>query len=76
MPIITLSFGSLLVYFCILREENDVDEELRTGSLYRRIEGLEEAQLNATLKYNEDHGIDNRPIRARLAEIHREAAAK
>ncbi|XP_066246192.1 ubiquinol-cytochrome c reductase complex assembly factor 4 isoform X2 [Euwallacea similis] len=57
-----------LVYFCILREENDIDKEL-DKSLYSRIEGLEETQLRLSLKYNLDNGLDTADIVHRLQEI-------
>ncbi|XP_066151787.1 uncharacterized protein [Euwallacea fornicatus] len=57
-----------LVYFCILREENDIDKELNK-SLYSRIDGLEEVQLRLSLKYNLDNGLDTVDIVQRLQEI-------
>ena len=67
-------FGSLtlfLVYFCILREENDIDKELNQD-LYTKIGGLEESQLRLSLKYNQDNGKDTSAILNRLAEIEQE----
>lgn len=66
--------GSLtifLIYFCVLREENDIDKELGR-SLYSRIEGLEEVQLKMSLQYNLDNGLDTTAIVQRLQEIEEE----
>jgi len=57
-----------MLYFCVLREENDVDEELGK-SLYERIPGLEKAQLHAAYTYNSMHGQDTSAITARLQEL-------
>lgn len=57
-----------LVYFTILREENDIDMELNK-SLYSRIEGLEEYQLQVTLKHHEAEGLETDSIRKRLKEV-------
>lgn len=70
--VVGLSTAAILVYFCILREENDIDDLLRDGSLYDRIEGLEKLQLESSLKYYEESGLDTRPIKKRLAEIEQE----
>lgn len=71
--VLMFSIGVFLVYFCILREENDVDKEL-DKSLYSRIEGLEEYQLKLSLQYNLDNGLATADITKRLAEIEREKA--
>lgn len=72
---IITSISIFLIYFCILREENDVDEELKM-SLYSRIPGLEEHQLYAVLKYNEERGLDTKDIINRLQEIEAEKNKK
>ena len=50
-------------------EENDIDIKLGSGTLYDHIEGLEKVQLEASLQYYDEHGMDKRPILKRLAEI-------
>lgn len=40
-----------LVYFCILREENDLDELLFGRTLYDWIDGLEKSHLIQGIKY-------------------------
>jgi hypothetical protein len=57
-----------LIYFCILREENDVDEEMGK-SLYERVPGLEHTQLIVNYKYNLQNNIDNKDIIARMKEL-------
>ena len=49
---ITLSLTVFMVYFFILREENDWDEHLKK-SLYERIPGLEEQDKKLGVKHNE-----------------------
>lgn len=63
--------GSLLVfmvYFCVLREESDVDGELGK-SLYDRVDGLEEIQLKIVHKYNLENEVDNSRIEDRMKEL-------
>ncbi|XP_028155552.1 uncharacterized protein LOC114349395 [Diabrotica virgifera virgifera] len=73
--VIIASISVFLIYFTILREENDIDEEL-SRSLYSRIEGLEEFQLRESLKYNKEHGKDTTDILKRLAELENEKREK
>lgn len=65
------SITIFMIYFTMLREENDVDEEL-SRSLYSRIEGLEEYQLRLSLDYNKKHNRDNTDIIKRLKELEAE----
>lgn len=63
--------GSLLVfmlYFCVLREESDVDGELGK-SLYDRVDGLEQIQLKILHKYNQDNQLDNAKVEQRMREL-------
>lgn len=63
--------GSVLVfmiYFCILREESDIDGDLNK-SLYDRVDGLEEIQLKIVHKYNAENQVDNRTIEDRMREL-------
>lgn len=51
-PFVVLgSIAALLLYFCVLREENDTDLHL-SKSLFERIAGLEEEQIRVALKGN------------------------
>lgn len=59
----------------MIREENDIDEELGK-SLYSRIDGLEELQLKLNMKYNkENKNTDDMAKRLRQIEIERQARA-
>ncbi|KAL1453058.1 hypothetical protein WDU94_007233, partial [Cyamophila willieti] len=64
------SVAVFLIYFCILREENDVDVELNK-SLYDRVEGLEVTSLNVARKYFLEQGnsFEVKKIDARLKEL-------
>lgn len=66
--VMSASLAIFLIYFCILREENDVDEKL-SMSLYDRIEGLEETQLEASLRYNRANGLSTVELEKRLKEL-------
>ncbi|XP_018578334.1 uncharacterized protein LOC108916538 [Anoplophora glabripennis] len=69
--VLLTSMTIFLIYFTLLREENDIDQELNT-SLYSRIAGLEEHQLTLSLQYNQQNGLDTDAILNRLKEIKRE----
>lgn len=75
-PMVILgSFTVFLIYFTILREENDIDKELGR-TLYSRISGLEEVQLKINLKYNQEHNLSTKEIEDRLREIELEKLTK
>ncbi|XP_049868864.1 uncharacterized protein LOC126368758 [Pectinophora gossypiella] len=57
-----------LIYFCLLREENDMDGEL-TKTLYERMQGLEKVQLLQSYQFNKEHGKSVVEIEKRLKEI-------
>lgn len=66
--VISGSLAVFMIYFCILREENDVDAKL-SMSLYDRIDGLEEHQLEASLQYNKSRGLSTLELEKRLKEL-------
>jgi len=66
--VISMSLGAILVWFCVLREENDLDRELGK-TLYDRVDGMEEKQLELTLEHNKTQGLDTKAVQARLNEI-------
>lgn len=66
--VVVASIATFLVYFCVLREENEMDQSLRKN-LYDHIEGLEEQQLEISLEHNIQMGKDTSAITARLKEI-------
>lgn len=65
------SVAVFLIYFCVLREENDVDKEFEK-TLYDRIKGLEKEQLIQSYKFNKEHGKSVEAIEQRLKEIETE----
>lgn len=60
-----------LLYFCVFREESDVDLEFNK-TLYERIKGLEKEQLLQSYKFNKEHGKEVFEIEQRLIEIEEE----
>lgn len=65
---VSISLIVFLVYFLYLREENDLDEELNK-SLFERVPGLEQKQIELSIKYNREHGKPTDELEARLAEL-------
>lgn len=57
-----------MLYFCVFREESDIDQEL-DKSLFERVDGLEEKQLIVAYKYNKEHGLDLHDLEKRMREI-------
>jgi len=66
--IVTLSLMILLLYFCVLREENDIDEEMGK-TLWERVPGLERKQLDVVLQYNTQVGLPISDVKKRIDEI-------
>lgn len=66
--VISGSIAIFMIYFCILREENDIDEKLE-GNLFDHVVGLEATQLKLSLNYNREHGLPVAALEARLAEV-------
>lgn len=73
--VISISLGVFMIYFFILREENDIDTEF-DKTLYERISGLEEKNLDIVLKYNKKQGLATSDIEKRLAEIQQDSNSK
>ena len=67
---VLLSTSIFLLYFCVFREENDLDAHIYK-SLYTQMPGLEEQQLIISIKYNKEHGQDTTALDERLKEIRR-----
>lgn len=63
-----------LLYFCILREENDIDEAL-AAPLFNRVQGLEELTLTAAVRRGQRDGADVSKMEQRLREIQEEKKA-
>ncbi|XP_077289127.1 uncharacterized protein LOC143913302 [Arctopsyche grandis] len=66
--VVSFSVAAILIYFCILREESDIDEDLGR-SLFDRLPGLEQKQLELVREFNLDRGLDVDKIEARLDEL-------
>ncbi|XP_011184605.1 uncharacterized protein LOC105213453 [Zeugodacus cucurbitae] len=66
--VISGSLAVFLLYFCILREESDIDKRLE-GNLFDQVAGLEEVQLTVNYKYNRENGLDTSQIEKRLLEL-------
>eukprot|EP00096_Caligus_rogercresseyi_P011184 TRINITY_DN4322_c0_g1_i1.p1 TRINITY_DN4322_c0_g1~~TRINITY_DN4322_c0_g1_i1.p1 ORF type:complete len:162 (+),score=48.63 TRINITY_DN4322_c0_g1_i1:41-526(+) len=69
---IYFSLVSLLIYFCVLRKENDIDEIIFKNQLYSKVQGLEKQDLTAALNSAVLSSDDSRAIRKRLNEIEAE----
>jgi len=67
-PVVSGSLAALLIYFTVLREENDVDLAL-SGRLYDKVDGLEKQDLLNSISYNERHGMDSTKLKERLREV-------
>ncbi|EDW00782.1 uncharacterized protein LOC6560009 [Drosophila grimshawi] len=66
--VISASLAVFLFYFCILREESDIDLRLE-GNLYDHVSGLEQVQLTVNYTYNKEHGLDTKEQEKRLTEL-------
>lgn len=66
--IIMCSIFVFLVYFCILREENDFDKNMKKG-LYEMVPGLEEIDLQTALNNQNLSDADRTLIEQRLKEL-------
>nr|CBH09252.1 HM00015 [Heliconius melpomene] len=62
------SVAIFLLYFCVFREENDVDLEFNK-TLYDRIKGMEKQQLLQSYRFNKEQGLGVADIEKRLQEI-------
>lgn len=71
---VVASVAVFLIYFCILREENEIDAEF-SKSLYDRIPGLEKQQLLMSYRYNKEQGLSVEDIEKRLKEIQAEESS-
>lgn len=66
--VITGSTAIFLLYFCVLREENDIDEKLSV-SLYEHVPDMELVELKRVYIYNEKNNLSNAGIEKRLDEL-------
>jgi len=73
-PIVLVSTVVFLIYFCILREENDIDDEL-SRSLFEKIPGLEEKSILGQINSAKELGKDTTALEQHLREVRKAAAA-
>uniref|UniRef100_A0A8D8F033 (northern house mosquito) hypothetical protein n=1 Tax=Culex pipiens TaxID=7175 RepID=A0A8D8F033_CULPI len=66
--VVIASMAVFMLYFCVLREENDIDRSLEK-SLYEHIPGLEEKQLVVSYHYNKEHGLPTIEIEQRMQAL-------
>ncbi|XP_045497274.1 uncharacterized protein LOC123695457 [Colias croceus] len=67
------SVAVFLIYFCMIREESDIDSEFEK-TLYDRLKGLEKQQLLISYRFNKENGRSVAEIEQRLKEIEEEEA--
>ena len=66
--VVMASVAVFMLYFCVLREESDVDGELNK-SLYDRVDGLEAIQLKIVHRYNAENNVNNSEIEQRMKDL-------
>lgn len=66
--VISGSLAVFLLYFCVFREENDVDQKL-DGNLFDHVSGLEVTQLKLAYNFNKEHGLPTGDLERRLIEL-------
>ncbi|XP_050092896.1 uncharacterized protein LOC126575918 [Anopheles aquasalis] len=66
--VVNFSVLFFLIYFCLLREENDIDQSLGR-SLFEHVPGLEEKQLILSYHYNKENGLPTVDIEMRMTEL-------
>lgn len=62
------SVAIFLIYFCILREENDIDAQL-SRPIFETVPQLEKNTLITLYKYNLEKNIDNTDVIRRMLQI-------
>ncbi|XP_023212099.1 uncharacterized protein LOC111614955 [Centruroides sculpturatus] len=56
--VIAICLSTFLIYFCVLREENDIDEMLGSQSAWKQVPGLEEGLIKAAIQEHKKLGKD------------------
>ncbi|KAG5672010.1 hypothetical protein PVAND_002173 [Polypedilum vanderplanki] len=62
------SVAIFLIYFCVLREENDLDHHLGK-SIFEQVPSLEAPTLISLYKYNIENNIDNTEVIKRMLDL-------
>ncbi|CAG2214301.1 uncharacterized protein [Mytilus edulis] len=73
--IVAVSLAAFLIYFGILREENDLDEQMGM-TLYERVEGLEEQHLENYIEHCNKKKLPSEKYVKRLEMLHKEKEAR
>lgn len=73
--VVVFSLTAFMVYFCILREENDLDEWMRDLEKTMPLQ-VEEAQLRAEIENCKKKGLDIKLLESRLKEVQKIREAK
>lgn len=73
--VISGSLAVFLLYFCVFREESDVDHKL-SGDLFDHVAGLEVTQIKLAYNYNKEHGLPTEELERRLVELAQGATAE
>ena len=70
-PLQLISLACFMIYFMVLREENDVDEMMNTSpqNLYEKMPGLEKIHVEAAIKNYKLEGRDTTDLEDRLADL-------
>ena len=64
----TFFLAAFMLWFFVLREESDWDEEI-TRNLYDRAPNLEKTNLVTAINYYQRNGMDPGPLLRRLKEL-------
>ena len=73
--IVIASMSAILIYFCILREENDVDERLYQP-LFVTVPQLEKPLIETAIADHRRMGKNSKELEKRLAEINHQVTLK
>ena len=70
--VVIWSTAAVLIYFCILREENDIDE-IMYQPLVKTVPAIEQQLIEASISEHRRHGKPTADLEKRLKEIKAEA---
>ena len=77
--IVLFSIYAILIYFCVLREENDIDDIMEKGPAWSELgflDGLGKKQLKFCLQEYAKHDLNAEKILKKLAEVEYEERAQ
>lgn len=70
--VVIWSTAAVLIYFCLLREENDIDEIIYQP-LVKTVPAIEQQLIEASISEHRRHGLPTTDLEKRLKEIKGEA---